>query len=241
MSQQNKFLQIGGHRIKPLLAPRWEQVEGEAWFASSPGMIALGDARSLQVSQEQKAIAIQKMHNPPRIGGPIQGGMFFENVPGGFTAMASTDLSQGGVRPAYEVKPDIQGLILDIQETQQRIEVAFYKDLFQRAAVALEGRSQITVREIADRHEEKLMTLGPVLESLDHELLQPLIEATFAYMQEADILPDAPESVVGQEIKVEYISLLAGAEGHLRRFDRADHRLCREAGTTQARSPRHAG
>ncbi|MTH60973.1 portal protein [Paracoccus litorisediminis] len=212
MSQQNKFLQIGGHRIKPLLAPRWEQVEGEAWSASSPGMIALGDARSLQVSQEQKAIAIQKMHNPPLIGGPIQGAMFFENVPGGFTAMASTDLSQGSVRPAYEVKPDIQGLILDILETQQRIEVAFTMDLFQMAAVALEGRSQITAREIADRHEEKLMALGPVLESLDHELLQPLIEAKFAYMQEADILPDAPESVVGQEIKIEYISLLAQAQ-----------------------------
>ena len=118
--QTGKFLQIGGHRVKPILAPRWEQVEGEAWSASSPGMIALGDARSLQVAQEQKAIAIQKMHNPPLIGGPVQGGMFFRNVPGGFTAMATSDLSQGGIRPAYEVRPDIQGLILDIQETQRR-------------------------------------------------------------------------------------------------------------------------
>ena len=80
------------------------------------------------------------------------------------------------------------------------------------AAVALEGRSQITAREIAERHEEKLMALGPVLESLDHELLQPLIEATFSYMQDADILPEAPDSVAGQPIKVEYISLLAQAQ-----------------------------
>lgn len=206
------FLQIGGHRVKPLLAPRWDQAEGEAWSASSPGMVALGDARSLQVSQEQKAIAIQKMHNPPLIGGPTQGAMFFKNVPGGFTAMATTDLAQGGIRPAYEVRPDIQGLILDIQETQRRVEVAFYKDLFQMASMALDGRSQITAREIAERHEEKLMALGPVLESLDHELLQPLIEATFAYMQEADILPEAPKGIEGQPIKVEYISLLAQAQ-----------------------------
>ncbi|WP_313349086.1 portal protein [Paracoccus sp. (in: a-proteobacteria)] len=207
-----QFLQIGGHQVKPLLAPRWEQVEGEAWSASSPGMIALGDARSLQVSQEQKAIAIQKMHNPALIGGAVQGGMFFKNVPGGFTAMATSDLSTGGIRPAYEVKPDIQGLLLDIQETQRRVEVAFYKDLFQMTALALDGRSQITAREIAERHEEKLMALGPVLESLDHELLQPLIEATFAYMQDADILPEAPDGIVGQPIKVEYISLLAQAQ-----------------------------
>lgn len=79
-------------------------------------------------------------------------------------------------------------------------------------ATALDGRSQITAREIAERHEEKLMALGPVLESLDHELLQPLIEATWAYMQEADIMPEAPEAVAGMPIKVEYISLLAQAQ-----------------------------
>lgn len=208
----DEFLMISGHRYRPILAPRWEQVEGEAWSSSSPGMVALGDARSLQVSQEQRAIAVQKMHNPPLIGGPIQGSMFFKNVPGGFTAMATNDLNAGGIRPAYEVKPDIQGLLLDIQETQRRVDTAFYRDLFQMTDMALTGRAQITATEIAERHEEKLMALGPVLESLDHELLQPLIEATFAFMQEADILPEAPESIAGQALKVDYISLLAQAQ-----------------------------
>lgn len=210
--QPDEFLMIGGHRYRPILAPRWEQVEGEAWSSSSPGMVALGDARALQVMQKEKAIAIQKMHNPPLIGGPVQGAMFFKNVPGGFTAMGTTDLSTGGIRPAYEVRPDIQGLLLDIQETQRRVDTAFYRDLFQMTDMALTGRANITATEIAERHEEKLMALGPVLESLDHELLQPLIEATFAYMQDADILPEAPESVAGQALKVDYISLLAQAQ-----------------------------
>ena len=78
--------------------------------------------------------------------------------------------------------------------------------------MALSGRASITATEIAERHEEKLMALGPVLESLDHELLQPLIEATFAYMQDADILPDAPDSITGEAIKVDYISLRAQAQ-----------------------------
>lgn len=208
----DELLMVSGHRYRPLLAPRWEHVEGEAWSASSPGMVALGDARTLQVLQKEKAIAIQKMHNPPLIGGPVQGASFFKNVPGGFTAMAQTDLSMGGIRPAYEVKPDIQGLLLDIQETQRRVDTAFYRDLFQMTDMALSGRASITATEIAERHEEKLMALGPVLESLDHELLQPLIEATFSYMQDADILPDAPDSITGEAIKVDYISLLAQAQ-----------------------------
>lgn len=206
------LLMISGHKTRPLLAPRWEAIDGQAWAVSSPGMDALGDARSLQVMQREKAEAIQKMHKPPLIGGPLQGMAYFKNVPGGFTAMATQDLAQGGVRPAYEVKPDIQGLLLDIQETQRRVNEAFYRDLFQMTATALDGRSQITAREIAERHEEKLMALGPVLESLDHELLQPLIEATFAHMQEADILPEAPDSIAGMALKVDYISLLAQAQ-----------------------------
>lgn len=207
-----EFLMIGGHRTRPLLAPRWEAIEGESWSASSPGMVALGDARALQSLQEQKAIAIHKMHNPPMQAGPMAANAFFKNVPGGLTVMPAQNLQEGGLRPAYEVRPDIQGLMLDIQETQRRVDVAFYRDLFQMAQVALEGRSQITAREIAERHEEKLMALGPVLESLDHELLQPIIEATYAYMQEADILPDAPNSIAEQPLRVEYISLLAQAQ-----------------------------
>lgn len=211
-AQDDKLLMVSGHRTRPLLAPRWETIEGEAWSSSSPGMVALGDARSLQVMQREKAEAIQKMHKPAMIGGPLQGNAFFKNVPGGFTAMATNDLNAGGMRPAYEVKPDIQGLLLDIQETQRRVDVAFYRDLFMMADMSLQGRSMITAREIAERHEEKLMALGPVLESLDHELLQPLIEATFAHMQEAGILPEAPESIAGQALKVDYISLLAQAQ-----------------------------
>lgn len=206
------FLMIGGHKHRPILAPRWEQVEGNAWSASSPGMIALGDARSLQVMQKEKAVAIQKMHNPPLIGTPEAGQAYFKNVPGGFTAMTSADLQKGGVRPAYEVRPDIGALLMDIQETQRRVDASFYRDLFMMSAVSLEGRSQITAREIAERHEEKLMALGPVLESLDHELLQPLIEGVFGMMQDAGILPEAPDAIAGQPIKVEYVSLLAQAQ-----------------------------
>lgn len=208
----DEFLQIGGHSVKPLVAPRWDAVEGEAWSSSSPGMVALGDVRSLQVMQQEKAIAIQKMHNPPLIGSGITARDTARNIPGGVTLVNVADLRTSGLRPIYEVKPDIQGLLLDIQDTQRRVDAAFYRDLFQMAAISLEGRSQITAREIAERHEEKLMALGPVLESLDHELLQPLIEGCFAFMQDADILPPAPDDIVGAPIKVEYVSLLAQAQ-----------------------------
>ena len=205
------FLMISGHSVNPLLVPRWDEVPGEAWSASSPGMMALGDALQLQVQQRDKGMAIQLSYKPMLQSSGMPN-LFVRSVPGGVTTVNTQDLQRGGLRPVHEVKPDINGLVMDIQETQRRIETAFFKDLFLMTSVGIAGRSQVTAAEIAERHEEKLLQLGPVLESLDHGLLQPLIEATFHFMQEADILPPAPESIVGRPVKVEYISLLAQAQ-----------------------------
>lgn len=204
------FLEIGGFSVPNILAPRWEQTEGEVWSTSSPGMNALGDTVQLQGQHRDKALAIQKMHNPPLVGAQSNSATFTRNVPGGVTTIATNDLNKGGLRPIYEVRPDVQWLVQDINETRDRISQAFFEDLFLMTAQS--DRRQVTAREIAERHEEKLLVLGPVLESLDHALLSPLIEATFYFMQEAEILPPPPPELDGTAIKVEYISALAQAQ-----------------------------
>lgn len=205
----NSFLQIGGFEVNGILAPRWENIEGEVWSVSSPGMEALGDARQLQMQHVDKGMAIQLSYKPP-MQAPAGFTKQFRNVPGGITTLPTTDLQQGGLRPTHEVRPDVQALLYDIQETQDRIRSAFFEDLF--LMTAMSDRRQVTATEIAERHEEKLLALGPVLESLDHGLLQPIIQNTFHYMQEAEIVPPAPEQIQGSPLKVEYISLLSQAQ-----------------------------
>ena len=155
-------------------------------------------------------MAIQKSYNPPLQGSSGITSQHFRNVPGGVSTVTTNDLRMGGLRPVYEVRPDITGLREDIMQTQDRVNQAFFVDLFMMTA--LSDRRQVTAREIAERHEEKLLVLGPVLESLDHDLLQPLIQATFHHMQEGGIIPEPPEELVGKPIKVEYISALAQAQ-----------------------------
>jgi hypothetical protein len=211
-NRHDGFLQIGGHGTNGILGPRWERVEGESWATSSPGMDALGDCVQLQQQHKDKAIAIQ-MSYKPAMQGPAGFKKHFRNVPGGVTTVATTDMAKGGLRPTHEVRPDIQGLLMDINETRGRIDESFYVDLFRMASQqGVDGVKNVTATAIAEMHEEKLIALGPVLESLDHGLLTPIIEATFHYMQEANILPEAPESLNGQPIKVEFISLLAQAQ-----------------------------
>jgi len=70
----------------------------------------------------------------------------------------------------------------------------------------------MTATEVAERHEEKLLMLGPVLERLHNELLSPLIDITFDRMAEAGILPEIPPEIEGREINIEFVSTLAQAQ-----------------------------
>jgi hypothetical protein len=71
--------------------------------------------------------------------------------------------------------------------------------------------TRMTATEVAERHEEKLLMLGPVLERLHNELLDPLIDTTFSRMIEAGAVPPPPEELLGVELNVEYVSVMAQA------------------------------
>ena len=85
-----------------------------------------------------------------------------------------------------------------------------YSNLF--LMLANTDKSQMTATEVAERHEEKLVQLGPVLERLHNELLAPLVENTFQRMVSVGMLPPPPEEMQGQDLNVEFISTLAQAQ-----------------------------
>lgn len=205
---EDVLLEEGGFGINAILAPRWEIIEYESWSADSPGMVALGDAMQLQLQQRDKQIAIKKMYDPPLQGASAN--VRYRNIPGGVSVVDVNDIQKGGLRSIYDVRMDINALREDIMETQQRVKEAFFVPLF--LATIESDRRQVTAREIAERHEEKLLALGPVLESLDHSLLSPLIECTYYHMQEAGLIPPAPDAIVERPVAIEYISTLAQAQ-----------------------------
>jgi len=54
--------------------------------------------------------------------------------------------------------------------------------------------------------------LGPVLERLHTELLDPLIDRTFNILQANGVLPVPPPELQNRELNVEYVSVLAQAQ-----------------------------
>jgi hypothetical protein len=205
---RNFTLRVTGYHECPFIAPRWDIVANDA-YGRSPGMDALGDIKQLQVQQKRKAQAIDKHVNPPLLADISLKNEPATMLPGGVTYVAQNG-NGIGMKPVYEIRPDIQGLSIDMKEVQGRINSIFYKDLFLMISQIETVRS---ATEIDARKEEKLIQLGPVIERFENEGLSPAIDRVFNIMHRAGLLPPLPRALKrGAHIKVEYISMLAEAQ-----------------------------
>lgn len=207
---REKFLRESGFDEFPILAPRWDVTGEDCYGTECPGMMALGDTKELQLLERRFAQAIDKVANPP-----TQAPVSLRNAMnrGGIAAGEITwvnSTADGGIRSIYDYRPDLNAMQAKIDIVEQRIGESFYSDLF--LMLSNTDRRQITAREIAERHEEKLLMLGPVLERLHTELLDPLIDRAFSIMQKAGMLPPPPEELQEIDLRVEYVSVLAQAQ-----------------------------
>lgn len=205
---EDKYLSEGGYKRFPALCPRWV-VTGNDIYGRSPGMDCLGDVKQLQHQQLRKGQAIDYQVNPPLQVPTQYKDQAHKRLPGGVMYVDAASPG-GGVRAAFEVPLRLDYLLADIQDVRERIRGAYYADLF--LMMANDKRSGTTATEIAERHEEKLLMLGPVLERLHDELLSPLIDITFERMSDAGILPPAPPEIEGRDLNIEFISTLAQAQ-----------------------------
>jgi len=57
-----------------------------------------------------------------------------------------------------------------------------------------------------------MVMLGPVLERIQYELLDPIIDRVFSVMARARVLPPPPPEIAGQNIDIEYVSMLLTAQ-----------------------------
>jgi Bacteriophage head to tail connecting protein len=202
------YLSEKGYDYFPVLVPRWEVTGEDVYGTNCPGMEAIGDIKQLQLGEKRSAQAVELMLKPPMIGHSGLRQQKASIVPGDITyddAPAGKEF-----RPAFQVSPNIKDLEYKQDQVRQRIRRAMFEDLF--LMLASSDRRNITAREIEERHEEKLLALGPVLEQLNQDLLDPLIDITFAIMQAQGLIPEAPEELQGKPLKVEYISIMAQAQ-----------------------------
>jgi hypothetical protein len=204
------FLRESGYDYFPILSPRWETVGEDAYATDCPGITALGDVKEAHLLRKRRSQAIEYVIRPPMKGSTALKEASASVIPGHITYIDDENTGGKGFSPVYQINPDINAISNEIAEVQRKISRTFYEDLF--LMLAQSDRREITAREIDERKEEKLLALGPVLEQLNQDVLDPLISITFDIMLEQGLIPDPPEALANSELKVEYISMMHQAQ-----------------------------
>lgn len=202
------FLGVKGYEEFPVIAPRWNVVSSDV-YGRGPAWESLADVKMLQVMREDSLKALDKMVDPPVIAPHGTRNDTLDLTPGGVNYLSVQD-AQMGVKPIYQVTPAIDKLEMAIQQVVENVNKSFYVDMFLMLAQLDDKR--MTATEVAERQREKLLMLGPVIEQQENEMLEPLIERTFAIMNRGGLIPEPPQEIMGAPLNVEYISILAQAQ-----------------------------
>lgn len=218
--QNECILRQSGFKSFPIMAPRWD-VNGVNVYGTGPGDVAIGKSQELQLLEADKMRLVQ-LYARPSLTAPISiRGQGASTVPGGITWVPD-NLVGAAMRPSYEPNPAaLVNVRAEIAECEQDISEAFYEDLF---LLISQSEGTMTAYEVAQRKEEKMLMLGPVVERNNDELFDPLIDQVFSIMYEASIpywmglregeplIPPPPEELQGVPLRVEYVSILSQAQ-----------------------------
>jgi hypothetical protein len=191
------FLRKRGFFEAPHIAVRWDLVSNDA-YGRSPGMDALPDIKQLQQEVRRKAQAIDKSVNPPMVAdiqlknqpaSLLPGYYLYRRDDANWQRWLCAGLWKLEARHSRDLRRP--------QEIRQRIKTIFFNDLFQVIS-QFQTRSNVSATEIDARRSEAMVMIGPVLERIQYELLDPIIDRTFAVMSRARVIPPPLQRLPGR-------------------------------------------
>jgi len=206
--EEEGFLDNRGYRVFRIVAPRWEVVTTDTDLGYGPSWHSLGSIKEMQKTAKDKLMAQEKLHNPPTLQDASVDG-HANMLPGGTTKVTGST-PNSGVRPAYQINPNLDSFIQLLNEEKEEIDKFFFVNLF----LAMINRQDYTktATEVASIEQEKMMMIGPALHRLDYEMHTPTLEIVYHDMNERGMIPQPPPEIEGVDIKIEYTSILAQAQ-----------------------------
>ena len=201
----DRILSSGGYMELPFAAGRWS-VNGSEVYGHGPGHMALNIVKMLQ-SMQKTSLKAHHQESDPALLVPMQLKDKVNSLPGGINYTPSAD-NRDVVKRLFDMRFDYQAAELKIERIKEAIHSIFKRDLF----LLIADRPEMTATEVVERSQEKIILIGPVIERYIHEVLNPLLERVFQIMNRAGAIPPPPFELMGQSLKIEYISVLAQAQ-----------------------------
>lgn len=205
--ESSDFLRTSYYKTWPVMTPRWDAIDADV-YGVPPTEDIIGDVKMLQRMETDVLKGIAKSVTPPMRVPPEMERRQLNLQPGAINVVSN--MNEHAVAPLLAVQPHVQELQAKIDRVEENIRDGMYTSLF--LALLSQDNPQMTAREVAERHEEKLLMLGPVLERIHYELLDPLITRTFVLANEAGLIPPPPEDIDLSATEIEYVSILSQAQ-----------------------------
>lgn len=208
--KDERFLRESGYDIFPAMFGRWETTGEDAYPTNSPGITTLSDIKQLQFMEKRESKAVDKMIDPPMTVPVSLEKKRTSILPGDTTVVNSLD-EANTYKPAHTVDYNLDASANKTAQISRRINLNYFVDLF-KMLLDDQRNDRMTAAEVYARQQEKLQALGPVLEQLNFDLLDPLIAITFDIMNRQGLIPTPPQEIQGQPWAVKYVSIMAQAQ-----------------------------
>ncbi|MBP2635047.1 MAG: uncharacterized protein H6Q72_954 [Firmicutes bacterium] len=214
-----QIIDVKGYKWQPFAAPRWYANNNETYGKMQPGRVSLGNCQQLSTMIFDYMDAVDQELNPATQGPPITGAIDRRPNKHNIIEPGAGGLQDPTIRRLFETNPQLQIMWAAIQDKREQIKQDFYLDLFMPITTGGYD-TNMTATEVTQRRNERMLALGPVLENVNTEYLNPITEIEYNYATEAQAYPpienyvteDALEALQGEEIKTEYVSVLAQAQ-----------------------------
>ena len=199
-----------GYNEKPFAAFRWATVSNDA-YGRSPCMDAICDVKQNQTQTYREQEFLEKGVRPP-MGADVE----LKNEPASIMPGMTTFMNTAGGQqkkfwPLFEVSPQwLAGIAASITKVEQRIDHCLFVDMFM-AISRMEGVQPRNELELTKRDLERLQELGPVITLAEKEF-DVIIHRVIEILRRRNLLKPLPQSLAGQPLKINYVSILRLAQ-----------------------------
>ncbi len=206
--QGTRLIRRNGFETKPFVAPRWEKMSSSV-YGHAPARTALADVKTLYEIDKQNLTTLKKHAAPPvTVKGNMKNSLI-DLSPNGVTYVPAMN-ADAGVAPIYQPQNSFQMTEGKLEKLQQSIREVFYNDLFMPI---MQRDKRMSATEINSINVEKMGNITPVIELLEKEALDHIFSRCFnILLRLGGIIPRPPQQLIGSEIKIDYISVLAQAQ-----------------------------
>jgi len=176
-----------------------------------PTLDSLGLIKSLNKKAINKDIALEQITQPALQGPASLRKSYISHAPNTFVPLDTKAMSGNQkLERIFDINPAIGALTQDVDELRRMIDKFYYADFL---LFLMNNPKTRTAAETQAIVQEQERVIGPNLQSLGRTYNTPVLEYVMDYvLYEDPYLEPPPESLQGQSLKPEYISIFAQAQ-----------------------------